>query len=544
MIEDNSKLSATTIVIPLALVSTSRIVATKALCSDCRNGRCDPGALAILLTFTGPLNHKAELHNLMLATNLHHNKTISSHTRVLLRVDDRTGRRRVHARHRLIVFSSLPRTAYHSIGDQTTMEIKDESGLLALPLELLTRITDNISHESLPTVRLTCKTLEGVTFNRFEKSLSMTTCCIYYESRWLSLQRFLHGSERLVQALRGIYFTSDPLETRSPFEVQLAPGKDFPNICAAQKQFDIREANEDLPYEPAHVDSVPSQALIHSVLIDLRERAPYAWISFDFTHTRFFRDDDERGLLNESIFFALLSTSMFVHELKLDRYCFGDDLDMMAHLGSRLLKSTSRIQSFAFHSTDRFNEDYGYPLDENDTEILTNMLQKAADLRRLHLEMSERKYKGDQWALTQRLLFANSLATVEHLALYATDIPENQLCKAIASCNPTLKHLWLGSIRLIDLVDGWSAIFRLLATLPKLEYLVLSCLVTSETECAYRGPRLDFRNIKHGFTLSSIHVEHNLRLETDLYLEGKEVVSAGLQQLLSGPLLFTGVIPP
>ena len=62
----------------------------------------------------------------------------------------------------------------------TAMEIQDDSRLLALPLELLTRITDNLKDESLPSLRLTCKTLEGATFDRFVRTFQDTHCCVHY----------------------------------------------------------------------------------------------------------------------------------------------------------------------------------------------------------------------------------------------------------------------------------------------------------------------------------------------------------------------------
>ena len=98
------------------------------------------------------------------------------------------------------------------------METKDESRLLALPLELITRITDSLRDESLPSLRLTCKTLEGATFDRFVKIFHDIYCCIYYESRWLSLQRFLNGSPRLVKALRFITFTDDPQRSLAEYQ--------------------------------------------------------------------------------------------------------------------------------------------------------------------------------------------------------------------------------------------------------------------------------------------------------------------------------------
>ena len=125
------------------------------------------------------------------------------------------------------------------------METSDESRLLSLPMELLTRITNMLNDESLPTLRITCKTLEGATFDRFAKTFSTTYCCVYYNSRWLSLKKCLNGPLRLVRRLGYINFTTNPLERHHYTEMQIAPGEEFDDIRAAQKQFDFNEADRD-----------------------------------------------------------------------------------------------------------------------------------------------------------------------------------------------------------------------------------------------------------------------------------------------------------
>ena len=107
------------------------------------------------------------------------------------------------------------------------MATSDESRLLSLPMELLTRITNLLNDETLPTLRLTCKTLEGATFDSFAKTFSTTYCCMYYKSRWLSLKKFLHGSPRLVRRLGYINFTTNPLERHHYTEMQIAPAEGF-----------------------------------------------------------------------------------------------------------------------------------------------------------------------------------------------------------------------------------------------------------------------------------------------------------------------------
>jgi hypothetical protein len=171
------------------------------------------------------------------------------------------------------------------------MATSDESRLLSLPLELLTRITDMLNEESLPTLRLTCKTLEDATFDRFTATFTIRYCCVYYESRWLSLKKFLHGSPRLVRSLKCVDFTTDPLERHTCTQVQIAPSQDFQDRRDAQRQFDIRDAREEQPYELLNADQQPSTFLIHSVLLDLIELAPHVCIAFNLSNTRYFHEE-------------------------------------------------------------------------------------------------------------------------------------------------------------------------------------------------------------------------------------------------------------
>jgi hypothetical protein len=408
------------------------------------------------------------------------------------------------------------------------MATSDESRLLSLPMELLTRVTNMLNDESLPTLRLTCKTLEGATFDRFTKTFATTYCCVYYKSRWLSLKKFLHGSPRLVRRLGYINFTTNPLERHHYTQMQIAPGEDFDDIHAAQKQFDMREADEDELYEPLDADRQASTPLIHSVLLDLKRLAPFVPIAFDLSNTRFFRDQflDEGTFLHCDIFLAIASTFCTVSELVLSRRCLDDIDDFTAHLGTRFLSCTSGLHSFTFKSTDFLDEEFGRPLDESKLKFLVNILRSTYYLFSLTLELDEYRLSGDPLDITKTLLFANDLDNLEHLCLQFMEIPEKQLSSVIASCKTTLTIFNIGGIQLVEHDEGWMAIFRSLTTLPKLEFIRLSRLATGD---AARAPKLNFENIKHSDEVDKTH----------LVLDTRREVTAGLQDLLNGPLLYT-----
>jgi hypothetical protein len=81
--------------------------------------------------------------------------------------------------------------------------------LLDLPVELMLRITKNLHRtEALPALRLTCKALEYITFDRFAQTFEIVRCCIFYEERWLSLKKLLEKPSRISRRVRWVEFTT------------------------------------------------------------------------------------------------------------------------------------------------------------------------------------------------------------------------------------------------------------------------------------------------------------------------------------------------
>lgn len=99
-----------------------------------------------------------------------------------------------------------------------------ESRLLALPMELLEQISDCVTEESLPMLRLACKTLEAATLNRFTTVfLQERRFHVHDETRWLLLNNLL--STRFAKEMREITLTTDELEGKPYSMLQLAPKK-------------------------------------------------------------------------------------------------------------------------------------------------------------------------------------------------------------------------------------------------------------------------------------------------------------------------------
>ena len=253
--------------------------------------------------------------------------------------------------------------------------------------------------------------------------------------------------------------------------------------------------------------------------------------AFDLADTRFFRDyfDEDGTVFHYDIFLAIASTFCPVGELVLSRRCLDGIEEFIAYLGTRFLSCTSAMRAFTFKSTDFFDEEFGESLDEGKFEFLANILRSAYCLCSLTLELGEYPTCDNFLAIPNTLLFANDLDHVENLCLQFMFVSEKQLLKVIASCKTKLTIFNIGGIQLVESDEGWVAIFRSLTTAPKLNFIRFSCLGTSDAAGATSAPNLDFQNIKHSDELERTH----------LLLETRREVTAGLQDLLKGPLLYT-----
>lgn len=89
----------------------------------------------------------------------------------------------------------------------------NNSALLALPVELVHRIADHLEDESLLQLRLTCKALETIRFDRFAEAYVVhQSCWIYEEERWKRLYLIFTTNRRLSTHIKTILLTVDVLE--------------------------------------------------------------------------------------------------------------------------------------------------------------------------------------------------------------------------------------------------------------------------------------------------------------------------------------------
>lgn len=164
------------------------------------------------------------------------------------------------------------------------MDTNDQtSALLALPVELVGRIADSLTPESLLMFRLTCKALEHSTYDLLAKTFfEQRFCCIYYEPRWLLIDNVV--SSRLGSRVREVTFIAEPLESKWYKDLQLAPNEFEKDINTAQRNaegelsltLDIQTRGSEDPVDPADPadPAWPSAAIIHGVFRAFKRLAP------------------------------------------------------------------------------------------------------------------------------------------------------------------------------------------------------------------------------------------------------------------------------
>ena len=88
----------------------------------------------------------------------------------------------------------------------------DPSRLLVLPVEVVARVTGFVNSEALILVRLTCKALEDISFNRFAAEPFAHICCwVATAHDFQRLKDILQQSPRLSSKIRRLTLTTSSL---------------------------------------------------------------------------------------------------------------------------------------------------------------------------------------------------------------------------------------------------------------------------------------------------------------------------------------------
>lgn len=152
---------------------------------------------------------------------------------------------------------------------------QDGSKLLNLPMELLQKVSELSSSETLITFRLTCKTLDLASFDQFAAAyFEKRTCHILSASGWSKFEKRLHDFPRLANKIQRVNLTTDILDNRSLPSLQLAPESSFYHIREAQRSIHERTNSAAYQSRPTLSSKRPNTAMVMCVIRQLQAIAP------------------------------------------------------------------------------------------------------------------------------------------------------------------------------------------------------------------------------------------------------------------------------
>ena len=217
--------------------------------------------------------------------------------------------------------------------------------------------------------------------------------------------------------------------------------------------------------------------------------------------------------------------------------------EFLLHLGPQLLQSTSDLEQFELRSEEERDSNAPFVLYDFNAERLAPIyaiLRTSKKLSRLYLDMAGFDVESQQRDFVQTALQATASRSIQCLSLEDTEIEEETRLKALSGWKSTLETLKLGNITLIPVREGWSAVLRIVSTMPKLKDFKIWEL--SEMTAAV-WPHVSLVSLSHftkGITTPLFESEaipmEDLRYGREY--EGRAEVVSGLEELLAKPLQY------
>ena len=408
----------------------------------------------------------------------------------------------------------------------------EESLLLALPMEMLDRIAVQLEddHDAIFSTRLTCKTLEAATFDRFaDKFFRYREYCIFYQRSLLRLQGLLAGSSRLTARMRRTTFTSSFFANKNHTDVRLALNQNDINMNAAQ--IVAVDAYSQHRVHMLHDSTLPSATLIRSVLAAFMAKCPGAKLNLDLSN-------NIRSTIRVHIHVikTVASLGISLNSLAIDVDSLG--AGKPTTLLPALSKCTSSLAGFSFTNT---NIDIDGSklrnrlLARDRYSLLRSVVGSATSLRELALDFMREDDLQSQLQLTSELVVASRHPMLQSLDLSALAITQVTLLNALTSWAGQLEEIGFHAVVLDDVEgEGWSDVLRTFTSMPKLRGAKLSLL--SEGMDALHHRVVDLRHLKKGQRFIQFDKEEDEH-EYLLWITTDNVV-AGLQELLEVGLKY------
>jgi hypothetical protein len=299
----------------------------------------------------------------------------------------------------------------------------DPFRLLDLPVEVVARVTSFVDSEALIPIRLTCKALEDISFNRFAAEyFAHVYCWVATAHDFKRLKDIFQQSPRLSSKIRRLTLTTNAL-------------KDQPE--SAINYVRDESGNEDIARADAirslHLAEDPSYYTTIGIIRTLQDvqRLPQEiLVTFDLPTTRTwlltsngeFTDYHSFEFLPaQCILFSLALSRLKIHSLRLDNYTFVASDDLWAISRADLMAAMSALTTLDIegHVSDADMLNYIDILLSPNGLQFSNYIETTWQLYAAHL-LSE-KLPGSS-PNVRRLQYSNHVATtwqlyVAHLLL-------------------------------------------------------------------------------------------------------------------------------
>ena len=385
----------------------------------------------------------------------------------------------------------------------------ESSPLLALPIELLQRISGELTDETLTTFRLTCKTVEAVTFDRFaEIFFEERYCCIYHKPRWTLLKDVV--SSRMGDRIRRVIFTTDSLAPAQIEHLQLAPvdpGEEGYFILRDQDK--VGDDLADAAGTRTQTIAWPSKAAIERCLRCIRTLAPNAHIETNL-NGRFQHMWEKSTSVKANVLLAIAA-----YKMKLTAFSTSscgivevNDAVAMETLGRYDLSSYMHsVQSFSYEET---------PFDKKYRCLVYQCLKSATELRDVRL-MFYTPAKQLAGPTVSKILSISDVSRLETLDFTELFIEGADLTAVLSRCRSTLRSVAMDQVRVWGSDSAWQEAFGTLASMPHLSKVRLTWLQhTPDSILRY--------NLDDGF--GPVTCEWTVN-------EGRGQLNAGLSRLLA-----------
>lgn len=338
------------------------------------------------------------------------------------------------------------------------------------------RALSYLDTEMLPAVRLTCKTLDSIVFDRFaETHFAHIYCCVSKPAAFHRLKDILQNSQVLRARIKHVTLTDNPFEDLPPSALHVVRGSNQPVDDNYERVF----MGYILQQESGTMTGA-GLILMQRALRDLKDLPQGVSVDVDLMRNGWFREQHEHGFQSTIIALAISQTT--VSSLAFDYRSLEHIDDVLVHGRADLLASMSTITSLTY-----IGDFWLYPRRPN-LAVCIEILRSMTRLRHLTFATYPPSDDGDYVGrylyilrVPQEIWAAIDFSHLASLDLSHTvlNITEQDFSRLMAQCRSTLTHVKLRRVALWTSDEAWKLVGEALLTMPELVFVELQMIRTS-----------------------------------------------------------------